>query len=62
MKRIYLFSALSLFLFSCQDKDNPVPDEQQAVFRISYTQKGDLEGFTKMFTYDTNLASSEDFV
>jgi hypothetical protein len=62
MKKIYLFSALSLFLFSCEDKDDPIQNQEEAVFRISYTQQGDLEGFTRIFTYDTNLPSSEDFV
>ncbi len=52
-----------VFLVGCRGSDDdPFSGQDKAIFRIRYTQQGDLEGFTRMFNYDTNLASSEDFV
>lgn len=55
-------AVLSLLLYGCGGNDDQGPEQEVAVFRISYTQQGDLEGFTRLLTYDTNLASDEDFI
>lgn len=65
MKKVFFFCygvVLSLLFYGCGENEDPGPEQEVAVFRISYTQQGDLEGFIKLLTYDTNLASDEDFI